>query len=302
LLNAIKKSKPGDIIELAEGEYVNTKKMPVCHPLTVRAKTDAQSRPVIKMNVEAATVVAFFELKGGSALHLEGVALNGNAQAENPAKYAFVTAKEDTTEPYKAFIDHCDIFDFKNTDGGCIFKTYKTSFADTIKITNSILRDSYRGLALNDEKDDKGVYSAEYTIFNNTVFRNIEQWALDFYRGGNDESTLGGFLQIDHCVFDNVFNKENQTMLKQTGLININVDNTIFCHSAAKSPVKLTGKYHSMRNCCIYDAGKVSAAPGATSENIFTDDPLFKKNTNYRLNDKSPLKGKATDGGNIGLK
>ncbi|MDR2475612.1 MAG: hypothetical protein LBD45_07110 [Bacteroidales bacterium] len=301
LLDAIKHSKPGDVIELAEGEYVNTRKMPVYHPLTIRAKTDVKSRPVIKMNVEAA-VVAFFELKGGSALHLEGVALNGNAQSKNPAKYAFVTAKENMTEPYKLFIDNCDIYDFMNTDGGCIFKAYKTSFADTIQISNSVLRDSYRGLALNDEKDDKGVYSAEYTILKNTVFLNIEQWALDFYRGGNDESTLGGFLQIDHCVFDNVFSKENQSMLKQTGLINMDIVNTVFCNSSAKSPVKLTGKYHSMRNCCIYDAGKASATLGAKSENIFTDNPKFKKNTNYQLEDKSPLKGKATDGGNIGLK
>ncbi len=301
LYNAVKKSKPGDIIELAEGEYVNAKKMAVYHPLTIRAKTDAKSRPVIKMNQDA-TVVAFFELKGGSALHLDGVSLDGNLKSKNPAKYAFVTAKEDMTEPYDVFINNCDICDFKNMDGGCIFKTYKTSFADTIQVANSIIRDSYRGFALNDEKDDKGVYSAEYTIFKNTVFKNIDQWVLDFYRGGNDESTLGGFLQIDHCVFDNVFNKENQTMIKQTGLININVTNTIFCNSSAKFPVKLMGKYNIMKNCCIYDAGKTSVGGGAKADNIFTDNPKFKKNTNYQLDDKSALKGKATDGGNIGLK
>ena len=57
-----------------------------------------------------------------------------------------------------------------------------------------------------------------------------------------------------------------------------------------------------MQNCCIYDAGKVSAALGAKVNNIYTDNPKFKKNTNYRLEDKSPLKGKATDGGDIGLR
>lgn len=300
LYNAVKKSKPGDIIELAEGEYINAKKMLIYHPLTIRAKAGATTRPVIKMNTEA-TTVALFELKGASGLKLEGVALDGNLKFKYPAKYAFVTAKEDMTEPYNIFIDNCDIYDFKDTNGGCIFKTYKSSFADTIKITNSILRDSYRGLALNDEKDDKGVYSAEYTIFENTVFANIEQWALDFYRGGNDESTLGGFLAIDHCVFDNVYSKESQTMIRQTGLINMNITNTIFCNSLAKFPVKLVGKYNSMSDCCIYDAGKTSAASGALLNNIYTDNPRFVKNS-YRLDDKSPLRGKASDGGNIGLK
>ncbi|MCL2651402.1 MAG: polysaccharide lyase 6 family protein, partial [Candidatus Azobacteroides sp.] len=301
LYNAVKKSKPGDIIELTEGEYVNSKKMLVYHPLTIRAKADAKARPVIKMNMDATATVAFFELKGGSVLHLEGVALDGNLKS-GTAKYAFVTGKEDMTDSYKTFIDNCDIYNFKDTNGGCIFKTYKTSFADTIQITNSILRDSFRGLALNDEKDDVGIYSAEYTIFINTVFKDIEQWALDFYRGGNDESTLGGFLEIDHCVFDNVFSKENQTMIRQTGLINIDITNTIFCNSSAKFPVKSIGKYNAMKNCCIYDAGKVSATSGATTENIYVDNPRFKKNTFYQLDDKSPLRGKATNGGNIGLK
>jgi poly(beta-D-mannuronate) lyase len=205
------------------------------------------------------------------------------------------------TEPYNVFIDNCDIYDFKDANGGCIFKTYKSSFADTIKISNSILRDSYRGLALNDEKDDKGIYSAEYTIFENTVFANIEQWALDFYRGGNDESTLGGFLTIDHCVFDNVFSKESQTMIRQTGLVNMNITNSIFCNSLAKFPVKLIGKYNSMTDCCIYGAGKTSATGGAVLNNIYADNPKFKKGS-YQLDDKSPLRGKASNGGNIGLK
>lgn len=214
LYNAIKKSQPGDIIELAEGEYVNTKKMVINYPLTIRAIAGIQNRPVIKMNSETPTVV-MFELRGASGLHLQGVALDGTSGAKNPGKYAFVTGKEDMSDSYNLFIDNCDIYDFNETNGGCIFKAYKTSFADTLKITNSILRNSYRGIALNDEKDDKGIYNAEYTIFENTVFKNIGQWTLDFYRGGNDESTLGGFLIIDHCIFDDVYSKENQTMLRR---------------------------------------------------------------------------------------
>ncbi len=302
LYNAIKKSKPGDTIELAEGEYVSTKKMVIDHPLTVRARAGLQNRPVIKMNSETPTVI-MFELRGASSLHLQGVALDGTSKAKNPGKYAFATGKEGMGDSYNLFVDNCEIYDFNDTNGGCIFKAYKSSFADTLKISNSILRDSYRGFALNDEKDDKGIYSAEHTIFENTVFKNITQWAMDFYRGGNDESTLGGFLTIDHCIFDNVYSKENQIMLHQTGLININITNTIFCNSLAKNPIKLMGRYNKMTNCCIYDAGKISATLGAVSQDIFTSNPNFKKKTaNYELDDKSPLKGKAIDGGNIGLK
>ena len=140
-------------------------------------------------------------------------------------------------------------------------------------------------------------------IFDNTVFQNIEQWALDFLRGGNDESTLGGNLLIDHCIFDNVYSKENQTMIRQKGLITIAVKNSIFCNSLAKSPIKLEGRYNTINNCNVYDAGKISTSAGAkVGEGMIYADPKFEKKTFYQLSSKSPLIGKADDGKNIGLK
>lgn len=139
-------------------------------------------------------------------------------------------------------------------------------------------------------------------IFENTVFSNIEQWALDFLRGGNDESTLGGNLIIDHCVFDNVYNKENQTMIKQTGLVTIQIENSIFCNSFAKYPVRLIGRHNTVSYSNVYNAGKISATQGAIiGEGMVYADPKFEKKTFYKLNAKSPLVGKANDGGNIGL-
>lgn len=289
LYKAIQRSAAGDIIELQdEAEYVNTKKMTIEHKLTIRAQAGLLSRPIIKMDNVTANVVSMFELKPGADFRLEEVSLSGNAKSQKPTKYGFITSKEGNLDPYKLFIDQCTIDGFNVKDGGCVFKAQQTSFADTIQITNSMIRDSFRGFSLADEKEDKGHYNVEYFILKNTTFKNIDQWAINFYRGGNDESTLGGFLAIDHCVFDNVNNMENQMMIKQTGWVNIILTNTLFCNSAlTKGPIRLLGAHNKMTHCCIYNAGKVSKASGATTNNIGYE--------------KSSLNGKATDGGNIGL-
>lgn len=303
LYKAIRKSKPGDIIELEAGEYINTKKMQIHHTLTIRAAEGIEKRPVVKVNAPESSTVIVFEIGSALTFKLDGIAIDAGVKQKMPAKYAFATAK-DPSDSYNIFINNCEIYDFKDTNGGCVYKAYKSSFADTLKVTNSIIRDSYRGFALNDEKDEKGLYSAEYMTFENTVFKNIDQWALDFLRGGNDESTLGGNLLINHCIFDNVYNKENQTMIKQTGLVNIDIKNSVFYNSElVKSVVRLAGIHNKISYCDIYDAGKVSTVGGAKiGEGMLYVDPKFEKKTFYQLSAKSALIGKSEDGGNIGLK
>lgn len=302
LLNAIRKSNKGDILELQEGLYTNSRKMTIPHTLTIRATKDIKTRPVVKVDAESGSTITVFEIGSDLTFTLDGIAVDGGAKQKVPAKYAFATVKE-SSHSYNVYINNCDIYDFKDTNGGCIYKAYKNSFAETLRVTNSIFRDSYRGFALNDEKDGKGLYSAEFMIFDNTVFLNIEQWAIDFLRGGNDESTLGGNLQISHCIFDNVYDKENGSMIRQTGLITLNIENSVFYNSAAKHPAKLMGRYNTISNSNIYDAGKISVSGGAVvGEGMVYSNPSFEKKTFYKLSDKSPLAGKANDGSNIGLR
>jgi len=302
LIKAVRKSNAGDIIELAEGEYINSRKIAIPHTLTIRAAEGVKSRPVVKVDSESGSTIVIFEIGSGAKFTLDGIAVDGGLKQKIPAKYAFTTTKENSNT-YSVFINNCEIYDFKDVNGGCIYKTYKNSFADTIQVTNSILRDCYRGFALNDEKDNKGLYSAEYIIFDNTVFKNIEQWAIDFLRGGNDESTLGGNLSINHCVFDNVNSKENQAVIRQTGLITISIENTIFFNTLAKMPVKLAGPYNTISHSDVYDAGKISVSGGAKiGEGMVYSNPKFVKNSFYKLEAGSPLIGKANDGGNIGLR
>ncbi|MCC8188787.1 MAG: polysaccharide lyase 6 family protein [Bacteroides sp.] len=303
LLKAIRNSVAGDILELQEeGVYAHSRKIVIPHSLTIRAREGLAGKPVIRMEEVTANTVVMFELTGGSTVHLQGLELDGNARSEKPARYALTTQRDNNLDPYNLFVTDCDIHSFQAESGGAILKAYQTAFIDTLSIRNSVLRDSFRGLSLSDEKEDKGNYNAEYILLENTVFSRITQWAIDFYRGGNDESTLGGFLYIDHGVFDEVNNRAGQYIIRQTGLVHCDIRNTVFTRSAeARGPILLSGPHHRMTHCCIYKAGKPGVRNAAQTSDLLFEDPRFLKHTYYPLSDRSPLAGQATDGGDIGL-
>lgn len=302
LVKAVKKSKPGDILELQAGEYINSQKIAIPHSLTIKAANTSE-RPVIKADMQA-KANCIFEIGSDLDLSIDGLVIDGKQGDTSYVKYALATIKEGIAHSYNMHISNCDIYNFANKEGGAIYKAYKGTFADTLTVVNSVFRDSYRGFALNDEKEEKGLYSAEFMTFNNCVFANIEQWAMDFLRGGNDESTLGGNLVINHCVFDNVNNREGQSVIKHTGLITIDVRNTVFFNSPlVKSPMRLSGRHNTIDYSAIYQAGKVTKADGAKEGvNLIYSAPAYTKGTFYVLGAKSPLIGKASDGTDIGLK
>ncbi|MFZ4455936.1 MAG: polysaccharide lyase 6 family protein [Bacteroidales bacterium] len=298
LLNqAIKTAKAGDILVLDEGEHIITKKIVLAKDITIRAAIEAASRPVIKAKYER-TNGNLFEISGDAVIHLARIALNGDSKSRFPAKYAITTAKESAVG-YSVFLTNCEIYDF-NEETGAILKGYKGSMADSIKISNSIIRDSYRGFSLGEEKDDLGKYSAENLVFDNTVFNNIQQYVVDYYRGGNDESTLGGSFAVNHCVFSAVANDEKQTIFKLTGIVNVNIANSIFSKSMAQTSFKLYGAKNHISNCCISDCAMPQIGKGAVVSNLRTDNPIFEKDK-FTLSKKSTFLGKASDGSNIGL-
>lgn len=299
LYNAIRKSKPGDILELKQGVHILTKKCFIAQDITLRAAQGLAKRPIVQFESDASTVIGF-EIQSNARFNIDGIAVCGDSDSKNPAKYCFATHKENA-QGYKLIIENSEFFGFNVTDGGAFFKAYTSSFADSIAFINSHLHDCFRGFSLAEQKDEDGKYNAEYIYFENSIFNRITQWVLDYSRLGIDESTLGGNLTVDHCVFDEVNDREGQSVLRQNGIKTIRIQNSIFSNSEAKHPIRLVGKDHSISNSVIYLCGKVSATAGAKVESIMETNPKYAKNA-FTLNPKSPLLNRANDGDNIGLK
>ncbi len=296
LAKAIRKAQYGDVIELGDGDYRLLKKAKVTTDLTIRAVQG--TKPVIYIAGEQNTIIGF-EISGDAKLTLQGLTIRGDNNGEPLAKYCF-TANKESAANYCLTVDKCDISGFNITDGGALFKAYKNTFADSIIIRNSYIHDCYRGFALAEEKEEKGLYNAEVVIFDNTVFYSITQWAIDYNRLGNDESTTGGALFVNHCVFDEVNDREGQTILRQQGIKNVSLSNTIFMNSTAKWAIRLMGTGSKAENCNVYLCGPIGTQAGAQVQNIFEKKPKFKKKS-YMADQKSPLLGLGSDGKSIGI-
>ena len=106
------------------------------------------------MDDKESNTVTMFDMKGGAYLKLIDLALNGKDGKARQTKYAVFISEPNTLEHYNLLMDNCDVYNFQQTDGAVI-SAQKGTFADTVRIVNSTVSNSYRGIALNREKDDK---------------------------------------------------------------------------------------------------------------------------------------------------
>jgi hypothetical protein len=77
--------------------------------------------------------------------------------------------------------------------------------------------------------------------------------------------------------------------------------NSIFSRSQAKTPLRLTGTKHQILHCNFFECPDPKVEKGAVSKGLMYENPRF-GNKSYVLSNKSKLKSKAEDGGDIGLK
>jgi len=291
LSKAVSEAENGDILLLDSGIHVIAQKITFNKNLTLKSAKSA-FKPVLKI-VSENNEESMFEIPSNVKIRIKGLKIEGNMTTRN----AFTTAVHALN--YSLFLDNCDISGF-NMKEGAIFNSLYCTMADSIVISNSVLHDSYSGINLHKEKED-GKYNAETVIFNNTVFSKLTDFAIDYYRGGYDESTVGGSLSVNHCVCDSVGNDSSQAILNLSRIMYVKINNSIFSNSQAKSSFSLWYLYDKVSNSCFYNCPKPEFTKGAKSKDLFFENPGFNSKT-FTLSDSSSIKGKATDGKNIGLK
>lgn len=300
LFDAVGNSNPGDILELdAEEPYTLTKTITVKHPLTF--KSSSKNKPVVLFEKKS-----LFEIQNGGSLSLEGITFNGAASPDRTGNSVITTSKYSMNKNYKLFIDNCDFVNLDVNHSYDAIRVYKNTFADTISIKNSKFKIiSGNVIALDKETDDIGIYNAEYVILKNNSYSDIGGAALRLYRGGKDESTFGPFLVVDHCVFDNVgHDKRNKynAAISLYGVQEIDIKNNIFEDSKAIDMHLVVGEpIVLIRNNALHNSENtiVSGDQKYAIENHWTLPPKFADNS-YALSSDSPLKGKGTDGKDLG--
>jgi len=213
LANAISNANSGDIISLNAAEYQINQSLPVDKNITITSK-DKNNKAQLVFTAEGTA----FQMKPKGILHIEDVVLKGNNNQS-----AFKTLDKNMKSAYGLWLKNTEVSNFKS-----VLEVSKGSFADTISVTNSIIKNCKSGIQLNKETNDKGDYNSEFVYITNNTFTNVDQDVLNYYRGGYDESTIGGNLVFQN----NTITKSGQTdkdniLIKTRGIVNvIFADNT----------------------------------------------------------------------------
>ncbi|QHI35368.1 Chondroitinase-B [Kordia antarctica] len=215
LQTKINEATTGDIIALAEGIYAVNKSLVITKTLTIQSSGNAKAQLVFSGEAN----MPLFSLESKGKLTVNNLVLKGNA-----SNYAFASLKENMSNHFGLTVSNTEISDF-----GYVLKAYKESFAERITFENTSIANCENGIELSEETNDKGDYNTEYLTINTCNFNNVKANVIDYYRGGYDESTIGGNLLITNSTFTNCGAKEkNKTLLNHTGIVNVNITKNTF--------------------------------------------------------------------------
>ncbi|MCR9251836.1 MAG: alginate lyase [bacterium] len=246
LINAIALAKPGDVIDLQEGEFELSNSLKINKKLTIKSANNSNPSTINYMGDSGSPA---FEMNPKAELTLIGVKLTGNK-----VNYAFASLVNNMSSLYNLEVIDSEISNFHY-----VLKAYKYSFSEFIQFKNSTIRDCNNGIELAAENDDKGDYNAENLFVINTKFENIKKNVIDYYRGGYDESTVGGNLIVQGCTFEKCGAQEENGILVNTyGIINVDISGNSFTNNRVKLVARLWGaKNNSHSDNVIERSGKL---------------------------------------------
>ncbi len=233
LQTKINEASSGDIIALSEGTYIVNESLVINKSITI------QSEGKVKVVYAGAANTPLFSLQPYGKLTAHNVVLKGNN-----SNYAFASLKENMSNHFGLSVSECEISNFNY-----VLKAYKESFAERVTFENTSISDCENGIELSEEKNDKGDYNTEYLTINNCNFDNVKQNVVDYYRGGYDESTIGGNLLVSNSTFTNCGAKEkNRRLLNHNGIINVNITKNTFKNNPVQFVSILWGAKNNMES------------------------------------------------------
>lgn len=233
LAKIIAQARTGDIVELSDEVYTIGTSLKIDKKITLRPKENGKTQLVF--TGEANTPA--FEMNPKGIIRLENLSINGQNN-----QLAFAPLNENMSSAYMLFIDNCVIEGFNY-----LLKATKGSFADSISFNNTTIRNCKNGIVL--AADEKGDYNAEMVSIEKCEFINVQRDVINFYRGGYDESTIGGCLKISNSTFADCGRDEvNGILIKTAGIINVLISDNIFRNNPVKQVALLWGEKNNHHN------------------------------------------------------
>lgn len=254
----ISEMQSGDTLWIDEaGKYEFSEPIKVSHNIYILAKEGIEHPEFIPgQNFRGK---AFIEIIDGVNVYVKGISFVGRSTKGDVPNG--ILAKAPMLKHYSLYVNNCRFSEF-NEGGYSGISAEKGTFADSIKVTNSWFKTiSGQGIRLAAETDDKGRYNAEFVTVQNCVFANIMGEAINIYRGGNDESTLGPYATIEECSFVNVCNRELGTVVRMIGVQNAIISSCNFAESGKSGRSILfedpAWASVSIHHCNLFNSGRI---------------------------------------------
>ena len=237
----------GDTITLEGGNYELSTPLRIDKTLTIQS-SQGDNKANILYTGEAGTPA--FEMNPKGQLTLKNIILRGNKE-----QYAFAPLRSNMSSLYNLMVEDCEISDFD-----FVLKAYKHSFARHISFLSTTIKSCNNGLELSEETEDKGEYNAENIEISDCLFEGIDKNVIDYYRGGYDESTVGGNLSVINNTFtDCGSSEENGVLLNTYGIINVVISGNSFVNNRVRLVAQLWGaKNNTHSDNQISNSGKIA--------------------------------------------
>lgn len=268
----------GDTIVLMDTGYYKIKEpIQISKALVIMAAKNLDKRPVL-VNTSFNSLPSFLTIENGGRLTVKNIAFKGTLESFGGVDAGIKSSESPMNQSYYLNVAGCEFYDFNESSQSGIAGA-KGTLADSLLVSNSIFHHlSGTGINLSSEKDDKGIYNAEFVNITNCLFTNLLGSAINVYRGGNDESTLGPFVSIDYCSFNEVENREQGAVLKLIGVQQAKITNSSFSNSGQGGRSIQFQEYRTdhilVDYCNFYNSGKIeSFYNNAAGPHIYNDEP-----------------------------
>ncbi len=249
LVSKLKEAKNGDIINLNDGTFAISKSLIIDKTITIQSNNKSEILYSGDQNTAA------LELHPYGKLTLKNIKLKGTNTQQ-----AFASLKKNMSNHFGLEVLDSEISNFNYA-----LKVYKQSFSEEITFKNTSILNCKNGLELSEETNDRGDYNTEYLTVDNCTFNNVKQNVIDYYRGGYDESTIGGNLLVTNSTFTNCgASEKNRILINHRGIVNVNINNNIFKNNSVKLVALLWGaKNNTHSNNTVTNSGIIK-----TEENL----------------------------------
>ncbi|WP_225036711.1 chondroitinase-B domain-containing protein [Winogradskyella sp. SM1960] len=249
LKTKLQAAESGDVIQLNDGSYQLSKSLIINKSITIQSNGNSE------ILYTGLAETAALELHPYGKLTLKNIKLKGT-----DTQYAFASLKENMSNHFGLEVIDSEISNFNYA-----LKVYKQSYSEEITFMNTAISNCENGIELSEETNDRGDYNTEYLNIIDCKFLNVHKNVIDYYRGGYDESTIGGNLLVSNSTFTNCGAKEeNKRLLNHNGIVNVKITGNTFVNN----PVQFVSILWGAKNNVESENTLINSGQIKTEENL----------------------------------